>query len=274
MLVAAHVFEVLVMLLVGYLFARVVRRGHPLPWALFGVGMLAFVFSEVVQLGGSNLIARLQAEELIPIPNRRNAAHYSMILSGVFTGLTLEPLRWFAIRRYAPEYRSQRAALLMGAGAGAMEGILTAAVVSMMLVLALVFRGETMESLTAAGLDGRTAVKVGLRVVAWWEESPLGAVLAAGESVVRLAFQVGSTCLVVVGVRRGAFRWLLLAMVLTTAFEGACAWASHPSTGLDAGVAFGVVALGLPLALGMVAIARVAARRDGALEQPEGASAA
>lgn len=274
MLVAAHVFEVLVMLLGGYLLARVVRRGHELPWALFGAGMLAFVFAEVAQLGASNLIASLQAEQVIPVPTRADAARYSMLLSGVFTGLTLEPLRWFVIARYTPGYRSQRSALLIGAGAGAMEGILTAAVVLMMLVLALVFRGETMESLTAAGLDGRTAVKVGLRVIAWWEESPLGAVLAAGEALVRLAFQVGSTCIVMVGVRRGAHRWLAASMLLTAVFEATCAWAAHPSTGLDAGVAFAVVALGLPLALGMVAVARTVALRDGSLEQPEGAAAA
>ena len=274
MLVAAHVFEVLVMLLGGYLLARVLRRGHPLPWALFVAGMLAFVFAEVAQLGASNLIASLQAKQLVPVPSRADAARYSMLLSGIFTGLTLEPLRWFAMKRYTPEYRSQRAALLIGAGAGAMEGILTAAVVLMMLVLALVFRGETMESLTAAGIDGRTAVKVGLRVIAWWEESPLGAVLAAGEALVRLAFQVGSTCLVMLGLRRSAPRWLGLAMVLTAIFEATCAWAAHPATGLESGTAFAVVALGLPLAFGMIAVARAAALRDRALEQPEGASAA
>jgi uncharacterized membrane protein YhfC len=197
-----------------------------------------------------------------------------MLLTGVFTGLTLEPLRWFAIQRYVPDYRSHRAALLVGAGAGAMEGILTAAVVSMMLVLALVFHGETMESLTAAGMSGRTAVKVGLRVIAWWEESPLGAVLAAGEALVRLTFQVASTCVVMLGVRRSSLGWLLLAILLTSAFEATCAWAAHPSSGLESGTAFALVALGLPLSFGMIAMARTLAVRDGALEQPDGVAAA
>ena len=50
-------------------------------------------------------------------------------------------------------------------------------------------------------------VAQGLRVIAWWEESPLGAILAAGEALVRLAFQVASTCIVMVGVRRSAPGW-------------------------------------------------------------------
>lgn len=273
-LVAAHVFEVLVMLLGGYALARIVRRGRDLPWALFGAGMLAFVFAEVAQMGASNLIGWLQTEQLVPVPTRDDAPLYSMLLTGAFTGLTLEPLRWFAIKRYVPDYRSHRSALLVGAGAGAMEGILTAAVVAMMLVLALVFRGETMESLTAAGISGRTAVKVGLRVIAWWEESPLGAILAAGEALVRLAFQVASTCIVMVGVRRSAPGWLALAILLTSAFETTCAWAAHPSSGLESGTAFALVALGLPLSFGMIAVARTLSARDGALEQPGEVAAA
>ncbi|MCA9579064.1 MAG: YhfC family glutamic-type intramembrane protease [Polyangiales bacterium] len=267
MLVAAHVFEILVMLLSGAALARLVRR-EPLPWALFGAGMLAFVFAEVAQMGASNLLASLQAEQLVPVPTREGARRVSFILIGVFTGLTLEPLRWFVLSRYTPGYRSQRAALLVGAGAGAMEGILMGAVVLIMLVLALVFHGETLDSLTAAGLSGRAAIKVGLRVVAWWDSSPLGAILAAAEALVRLAFQVGCTCVVMVGVRRRAPGWLLLAVLTDAAYEVANAWASDPSSGLGDWAAFGVVATGLPLAFGMIALGRTMAQQDGALEHP------
>ncbi|MCA9535048.1 MAG: YhfC family intramembrane metalloprotease [Myxococcales bacterium] len=273
MLVAAHVFEILVMLLAGAALGRALRGDRALPWALFGAGMLAIVFAEVAQMGASNLIASLQAERILPVPTRESASRASFVLIGVFTGLTLEPLRWFVLSRYTPGYRSHRAALLMGAGAGAMEGILMGAVVLIMMVIALVFHGETMDSLTAAGLTGGTAVKVGLRVVAWWESSPLGAILATGEALVRLSFQVGCTCVVMVGVRRRAPRWLALAVLVTALFEAACAWAAHPSSDLGAGAGFAVVLAGLPLAAGMVAVARAAAVTDDALEQPGPAAA-
>jgi uncharacterized membrane protein YhfC len=273
-LVAAHAFEILVMLLAGVVLAARVRRDRPLPWALFGAGMLAFVFAEVAQIGASNLIASLQAEQLVPVPTRESASRVSFVLIGLFTALTLEPLRWFVLSRYTPGYRSHRAALLVGAGAGAMEGILMGAVVLFMMVLALVFHDETLESLTAAGLSGGTAVKVGLRVVAWWDSSPYGALLAAAEAVARLALQVGSTCVVMLGVRRRAPRWLALAVLVTALFEAASAWAMDPSSGVSEGLASGVVFAALPLGLGMVGFARSAAARDGALEEPTGSNGA
>lgn len=257
------------MLLAGAALARVVRGQRALPWALFGAGMLAFVFAEVAQLGASNLIASLQAEHVIPTPSRESASRASFALIGVFTALTLEPLRWFVISRYTPGYRSHRAALLIGAGAGAMEGILMGALVLMMMVLALVFRGETLETLTAAGLTGGTAIKVGLRVVAWWESSPLGALSAAAEALARLAFQVGCTCALMVGVRRRAPRWLALSVLVVALYESACAWAAHPSSDLQEVATLAVAMLGLPVGLGLVALGRAAALADDALEQRE-----
>ena len=254
---------------------RKAEGAAPLPWALVGAGMLAFVFAQVMQMGASNMIASLRAGGTLPTPRGESAYYWSYGLIAFFTAISLEPLRALVLHRYTPGYRSQRSAKIVGAGVAAAEGVLTGAIVLMMLVLALVFEGKTIESVEAMGLEGRAAVKVGLRVVAWWEASPGESLYATLGYVFRLVYHLGVTALVMTALR-GRRGLLGAAVLLTFGLEFSRAYVSDPSRGVSPEVGLAVSAAWLVVGGALLAFTgRLAATDPTACDVlPEGASSA
>lgn len=265
-LVAAHILEVLVMLASGLVAARLMIRRLGLPWALFGAGMLTFVFAEVGRMGTSYVFQEMMSQGMLPPPSRLGGVPLLVIALGAFgTTITLEPIRWFVLERYVPGFRAHRSAILVGLGAASMQAILTGLSVLGMMVLALYYHGQNLEQMSQS-MDTRMATRIGLRVVAWWEAEPSASLYASGEALVRMGLQVALTAMMMVVVRRKTFLWFLAAMLITFGFEFGMQYAVHPASGFSSLKTFAVAAAFIPVIAAGLMLAQRAGQRDDAMD--------
>lgn len=216
MLVAAHVLAVLLLLAGPVLVARLVWRRWSLGAGVFGLGLLVFVFAELGRLMAAALSQSLFAAiELAPSASA--APWIGAVLAGSVAALIEEPLRWLAIRRYL-EPVTRRGGALVGLGLGAGHAGLTGALTLIMGTIAIVTKDMTFEDMTALGVENRAAVKIGLRVFAWWEGSPGEALLLGVEGLGLVLWHAGIGAFVAVGVMSGRRVRLAVAVALQAIF--------------------------------------------------------
>lgn len=264
MLVAAHVIQVLLLGLAPWLLARTFARRWERPVAIFGVGLLCFVFAEVARIGIARGLGALFESGALPLPTGEVALLWtSAIVAGVMTSLTDQALRVIALRRWV-EPIDERTGALLGLGHGGAEALLTAVLVLGMATIAIVGRGSSFDELEAMGFEGRSAVRVGMKVLAWWEASPSDALLAAGQQLALVVMHVGLAVAVARGVARhglgrGAL-WIATAFVVQAVFASLLAWiaAKTPGLGVELAVHGGAAVVGL----GLVVLATRSARSD------------
>lgn len=255
MLVAAHVIQVLLLGLAPWLLARTFARRWARPAAIFGVGLLCFVFAEVARIGIARGLGALFQSGALPLPTDESALMWtSAIVAGVMTSLTDQALRVIALRRWV-EPVDERTGALLGLGHGGAEALLTALLVLGMATIAIVGRGSSFDELEAMGFEGRSAVRVGMKVLAWWEASPSDALLAAGQQLAIVGMHVGLGIAVARGVgRHGIGRgalWLATAFVVQAVFASLLSWiaAKTPGLGVELAVHGGAAMAGLALAV-------------------------
>ena len=255
MLVAAHVIQVLLLGLAPWLLARTFARRWERPVAIFGVGLLCFVFAEVARIGIARGLGALFESGALPLPTDETALVWtSAIVAGVMTSLTDQALRVIALRRWV-EPTDERTGALLGLGHGGAEALLTALLVLGMATIAIVGRGSSFDELEAMGFEGRSAVRVGMKVLAWWEASPSDALLAAGQQLALVGMHVGLGIAVARGVgRHGIGRgalWLGIAFLVQTVAASLLSWiaAKTPGLGVELAVHGGAAMAGLGLAV-------------------------
>jgi hypothetical protein len=250
-LVAAHVIQVLLLGLAPWLLARTFARRWERPLAIFGVGLLCFVFAEVSRIGIARGLGALFESGALPLPTDEAALVWtSAIVAGVMTSLTDQALRVIALRRWV-EPTDERTGALLGLGHGGAEALLTAVLVLGMATIAIVGRGSSFDELEAMGFEGRSAVRVGMKVLAWWEASPSDALLAAGQQLALVGMHVGLGVAVARGIGRRSFGWIAVAFVVQAGIASLLSWiaAKTPGLGVELAVHGGAALLGLGLAL-------------------------
>ncbi|HJL06115.1 MAG TPA: YhfC family glutamic-type intramembrane protease [Polyangiaceae bacterium LLY-WYZ-15_(1-7)] len=249
MLIAAHALEVLLLLAVPYLLARRLAGRWELPRGVFGVGLLTFIFAEIGRMLFARATSFAFTEQWIPLPSEDALPVVSAALAGFAAALTGEGVRVYAYRRYLPDHRTSRAGVLHGLGHGGAQAMLSGALVLFMAGLAILGKGKNFEEMQAMGFEGRTAIRVGMKVYAWWEGSPLSAVLAGLNGLWLVALHVGLS-VAVARAMRGAKLWLLAAALLHGLAVFALTWAADalPGEGAEAGLHAGIGVAGLLLA--------------------------
>lgn len=251
MLVVAHVIQVLLLGLAPWLFARTFARRWARPIGIFGVGLLCFVFAEVARIGIARGLGALFTSGALPLPTDEAALTWtSAIVAGVVASLTDQALRVIALRRWV-EPADERTGALLGLGQGGAEALLTALLVLVMATIAIVGRGSSFEELEAMGFEGRSAVRVGMKVLAWWEASPSDALLSAGQQLAIVAMHVGLAMAVARGVGTRAFGWIGAAFVVQAVIASLLSWiaAKTPGLGVELAVHGGAAIVGLGLGL-------------------------
>lgn len=213
MLLAAHIAEILLLLLLPWGVARAVAHRFELPMGLFGVGLLALIAAEVFEIAAAPLIRTAFEAGWFPMPTRENIPLVEASIAAGVAALAHQSVRWWVFARQVPEHRDLRGAVLVGLGHGAGAAGLTALLVLGLALTAVLGEGATMEDLEALGLSGRTAVKIGLRIYAWWEGSPLDAAQTTLTELTLVAMHVGLSVLVARAVETKRW-WLGLAAVL------------------------------------------------------------
>jgi len=263
-LVAAHLIEIVLLLGAPLVLARILQKRWRLPLGIFGAGLLAFVFAELGKILLSRGLGAAFEDGAIPMPDAEAAEAVSAALAGAVAALVEEPLRWGAMSRYV-ESRSQRAGVLAGVGFGGGHAMLRGALVLVMATLAVVLHDMTFDEMQELGVEGGAAVKIGLKVFAWWEGDPAMALLAAWHGLAILLFHVGLGALAMQGLRRGALRYLGMCVLLHFAFAALLSYVETASlsTTSDALVHVGAALVALVVLTG-TARARDARSTQGA----------
>ncbi len=224
MLVAAHVFEIVVLIGGPLWAARVLARRWALPLGVFGIGALTFVFGQVLQMALAWTIRRGFEAGALPLPSTETAPLVSALLAGVAAALTDEPVRLWALRRYLPALTSPRTGALLGLGHGGAQAMLGGLLVLWMATLALLFHGQTFDDMRQLGLEGRAAVRLGMKVFAWWEQSPLDVLGTLGREAAIVVMHLGLATAVACAPSRG-YRYLLVAIAAHAVAGSAIAYA-------------------------------------------------
>lgn len=223
MLVAAHVLEAVLLVAGPLLAARALARRWQLPMGVFGVGLLTFVFGQVAQMGLAWTFRQGFEGGALPLPPPEAAPLVSAILAGLVAALTDEPIRLWAFRRYLPQQTNPRTGALVGLGHGGAQAILGGLLVLLMATLALVFRGQTFEDMQQLGMEGRAAVRLGMKVFAWWEQSPLDVLAALGREAALVGMHVGLSVAVACAPSRG-WRFFVVAIAAHAVAASAVAY--------------------------------------------------
>lgn len=214
MLLAAHTAEIVLLLALPWAVARLYARRQRLSMALFGAGVLALIAAEVIEVAAAPLIRSAFEAGWLPMPSRENIALVEAIIAAVVAAIAHQSVRWWVFAKQVPEHRDRKGAILVGLGHGAGAAALTALLVLALALTAVVGEGATMEDLEALGMSDRTAVKIGLRIYAWWEGSPVEAAKTTAIELALVAMHVGLSVLVARAVETKKW-WLgLLAVVL------------------------------------------------------------
>ena len=226
MLVAAHVLQVVVLIGAPLGLARTLARRWSLPFGVFGIGLLTFVFGQVLQMGLAWTIRRGFEAGALPLPPPASAALVSAILAGLVAALTDEPVRLWALRRYLPTQTNACSGALLGLGHGGGQAMVGGLLVLWMATLALVFQGQTFEDMRQLGLEGRAAVRLGMRVFAWWEQSILDVAAALGREAALVVMHVGLSVAVACAPTRG-WRFFGVAILAHAVASSAVAYAQE-----------------------------------------------
>lgn len=254
MLVAAHVLEVLLLIAAPWVLARVLTKRWELPIGIVGVGVLTFIAGQVVQMIFAKLTSALFESGAVTIPSGDAAVWVGAALAGLAAALSDEPLRRVAFRRYLPDHLSARGGLLHGLGHGAGATMLSGAMVLWMATLAIAFEGQTFEQLQQAGFEGRSAVRMGMKVMAWWEGDVASVAISTSRELMVLMMHVGLSAAIVRSMHPGGRIWFSVAFVIHAIAATGITWAVQANPGIGpivAAYAFaGICGLGLALAAG------------------------
>lgn len=273
MIVAAHAVQVLLLCLAPWLLARRLGRRWARPAGLFGVGLMAFIFAEVARIGIARGLTSVFASGSIPLPESPDARTWmSAVIAGVVAALTDEGLRVLALRRWvalgataevaeaSEAKRAEEAAttggpdartgVLVGLGHGGGEALLAGVLTLGMAAIAIIGKGRSFEELGEMGFEGRSAVRMGMKVLAWWEASPVDALVSTFQHLSLVGMHVGLTVVVARAVRERRWRWLGLAGGGHAAAATLLSWIADKTPGrwIELAVHVGAAAMGLGLA--------------------------
>ncbi len=253
-LVLAHAFEVLLLLAVPIWVAKRIARASAgqakqSNWkGIFGAGVLTFILAEVLRMGLSHAEGYAIGSGWVDLDLRGpNGPLITAALAGVSTALTDQLARLFAFSRWIDGRRS-RIGALHGIGQGGAQAMLSGLLVLWMAGIAIVLEGHTMSEVQSMGFEGRTAIRVGARVYAWWASSPVDALTSGAGELAIVALHVGLSVTVLRAVRTRGWRWLWFALGAQAVLITLVTWIAATSSGwATLGVQVGVALAGFAM---------------------------
>jgi uncharacterized membrane protein YhfC len=210
-------------------------------WALFGLGAVTFVGSQVVHiplnwaLGG---LFKSWWPSGLPQPWQ---TFFNPVFLGLSAGLCEETARYVGYRWLAPRSREFRDGMMMGAGHGGIEAIVLGVLAGLAFFSLAQARGM---DLAAQGLSGDTLRQVQAQVASYWSAPWYMALLGAVERVFTLAAHIGFSILVLQVFVRHSLAWYGIAVGAHALFDGVAViavQAKWPALSIEG--ALGLVAL-------------------------------
>jgi uncharacterized membrane protein YhfC len=232
MLVAMHALSASLMILIPLVLGVLVVRRWRLDWAIFGLGALTFIGSQILHIPFNQFV-------LGPLLERLGNQTWTLVVFALAVGLSAgvfeETARYLVLGRIRGRVTAWREGVLYGLGHGGIEAIILGGFSAYALVQAVTLRGTALEGIVPSGqvevLRKQLEAYWGM---AWYE--PLWATL---ERLSAMTFHVFAALLVLRAVVQKRLRWLGAAILLHTLFN---------TVALVAVQTFGVAATELSLA--------------------------
>lgn len=215
---------------------RAEARGEAVHWSSWGLGALVFILSQVVHLPLNAGLTRAFGPPIGALPADLRIVVNALVL-GLSAGVCEEGARaaffHFSGLRRGPGSglgaRSRSEAMMVGLGHGGIEAILFGTVlvaVTLSQLVAIERAGVASLGLDAASSAAVQAQLDALADAPWW--SPL---IGTAERLMVQPFHVAATMLVLYGMVRGGFRYVLLAILFHTLLDaGTLYWMEHAGT--------------------------------------------
>lgn len=215
MLLVAHLLSGSLMVGLPLFLGALIIRRWKLDWALFGLGGLTFIASQVLHIPFNMLLLNPWLAKFGWLRETGWPYVLGAVLVGLSAGVFEEGARFLILRRNRERMEGWREGVLYGLGHGGVEAIILGAFVFYALIQALALRGIALEE--AVPLERLEIVRLQLQQywgMAWYE--PLWAVL---ERLSAMSFHLLASLLVLKAVRQRKPLWLGAAVLGHTAFN-------------------------------------------------------
>lgn len=241
MLIAAVIFEVLLMVALPVALAFVLRRRWGLPWMILIGGVVAFIASQVVHLPLNAGLTALFRFEWMPKPPVDWALPFNAIVLGLTAGLCEELARYFVLHFWLKEARGWREAIWFGAGHGGIESILTGLTVAVMLASMIAMHELDMSQLPVPPDQQALAAQ---QVEAFWSMPLYMPLLAVLERAMAIILHLALSTLVMRVFTRGKVWYLFAAIGLHALFNAIAVYVAATWGAIAAEAVLGVLTVG------------------------------
>ncbi|MBM4459690.1 MAG: YhfC family intramembrane metalloprotease [Chloroflexi bacterium] len=238
LLVAAFAVQYPLMLILPILLGWRLRRRYGVSWAIFGVGALTFIASQVVHLPLNWALGLLGGGRGVALWPLAAMA----LVAGLSSGVCEEGARWLVLRFFLKRTRGWRPALQFGAGHGAAEAIIFGLLALLTTIQMLALRSL---DLTAVQLPGATADQVRAALAQFWGQPWYMPAVAGLERVFALMIHVALAVLVMRSFTHRNLLYLAAAIGVHTAVNTWAVWAMRTVGALWVEVGVAVMALAL-----------------------------
>jgi uncharacterized membrane protein YhfC len=238
LLVAAFAVQYPLMLVMPILLGWWLRRRYGVSWAIFGVGALTFIASQVVHLPLNWALGLLGGGRGVALWPLAAMA----LVAGLSSGVCEEGARWLVLRFFLKRARGRRPALQFGAGHGAAEAIIFGLLALLTTIQMIALRSR---DLNAVQLPGATADQVRAALGQFWAQPWYMPAVAGLERVFALMIHIALAVLVMRSFTHRNLLYLAAAIGVHAAVNFWAVWAMPKVGALWVEVGVAVMALAL-----------------------------
>ncbi len=202
----------LLMIAIPLLIGAYITRRFKLGWALFWIGGITFILSQVGHIPFNAWFFGLFKNGTLPMPPQALQVPFFALLGGLSAGVWEECARYVTYRWWAKDARTFGKGTLLGAGHGGVEAIIMGGLVLYIFASMLALRGRDLA--TVVPTDQLELAQE--QVSAYWS-TPLGlSLMGAVERALTIPFHITCSVIVLQVFLRKQIRWLWLAILLHT----------------------------------------------------------
>ena len=215
MLLVMHVLNPTLMVLIPLVLAAWVVRRWRLDWAVFGLGTVTFLVSQILHIPFNQFVLSPLIEQLGWLSADGWPWVIVALMLGLSAGLFEESARYLVLKRISSRVQGWSEGVLYGLGHGGIEAIIIGGLGIYGLVQALALRGVPLEGVVPVEQLETARIQLeGYWGMVWYE--PLWAVL---ERVSAIAFHSMAALLVLMSIRQRRMIWLGGAILAHTLFN-------------------------------------------------------
>ena len=215
MLLVMHVLSPMLMVVIPLVLGAWAVRRWRLDWAVFGLGAVTFILSQILHIPFNQFILSPQLEQWGWLSVDGWPWVMVALMFGLSAGLFEELARYVVLVRISSRVQGWSEGVLYGLGHGGIEAIIVGGFAFYGLIQALTLRGVPLEGVVPA--DQLEVVRIQLEGywgMAWYE--PLWGTL---ERISAIAFHTMAALLVLMSIRQRRIVWLVGAIMAHTLFN-------------------------------------------------------